>query len=356
MATFAVRAEGAEMGNRHRRSSRHRTGRSPGGRPVLGVALLTDERDLAALREHGSLTHRDYAAYLAACERDMRSMRASGEVVAEAFHLGEYLDFCQDAGLDAGGAVSRARYAALVCEEGDPLPYRGEPIEDFIAVLARRERLRRLSSRIEGRLALVPTGRVKAAQEHTAGVLLWLLSREGPGLHVLTCLVEAGRGDPLEVSAEVEVRPSKTLLRGEAPLVLAQMLVLARAVRARGSLIMRFRTRRTDPATDLPIEIVRGWSIRDGELRSLSGAETRAAFCADARTGDPLALDPSAEYADAPSFREGLDERLVPDERPHPPVPDPVSEPSSDLRPAPAVREVGRASRGGGRPAPRSPG
>jgi hypothetical protein len=272
---------------------------------VLGVALLTDERDLAALREHGSLAHRDYAAYLADCERGMRFMRASGKVVAEAFDLREYLAFCRDAGLAAGDAVSRARYAALVCEEGDPLPYRGEPIEEFVAVLSCRERLRRLSSRIDGRLARVPAAQVMAAQQHTADVLLWLLSREGPGLHVLTCRVEAGRGDPLEVAAEVEVRPSKTLLRGEAPLVLARLLVLARAVRGRGGLIMRFRTRRTDPATGLPVEIVRGWSIRDGELRPLSGAETRAAVCADARTGGPLAPEPAVEYADAPPFPGG---------------------------------------------------
>ncbi|GGL44427.1 hypothetical protein [Planomonospora parontospora] len=340
------------MGNKHSRSSRHRTGRSPGGRPALGVALLTDERDLAALRGHGSLVHRDYAGYLASCERDMRSMRASGKVVAEAFDLGEYLALCREAGLDPGDAASRARYAALVCEEGDPLAYRGEPIDEFVAVLARRERARRLSSRIEGHLARVPAGQVMAARKHTADLLLWLLSREGPGLHVLTCLVEAGRGDPLEVSAEIEVRPNKTLLRGEDPLVLAQMLVLARAVRARGSLIMRFRTRRTDPATDLPLEIVRSWSIRDGELRSLSGTETHAAFCVDARTGGPLIPEPAVEYADAPSFREGLDEPGGPDERAHPPSP----VPSPALRPAPPVRGAERASRGGGRPAPPSPG
>ncbi|WP_449063568.1 hypothetical protein [Planomonospora algeriensis] len=286
------------MAKRRGRSSRHRRA----GRPVLSVALLTDELDFEALRAHGPLAHRDYQGYLAACERDLRALHTSGKVVAETFDLVEYIGFCQIAGLKTGDPASRARYATLVCEEGDPLPYRGEPIEEFVATLARRERLRRMSSRIEGMLTPVPAGTVLVARDRATDLFLWLLSGQGPGLHVLTCRVAPAGSEPLEVVAEAEVRSRKTLLYGDAPLVLTRLLVLACATGAPGSLVMRFFTRRTDSATGLPVKVVRGWTIEGGELRPLSGAEMRTAACTDHRTGAPLAPEPAVEHADAPSF------------------------------------------------------
>jgi hypothetical protein len=265
--------------------------------------LLMDELDLDAMREYGSFEFGDYDTYLATCEREMRIMRRAGRVVAETFDPVEYREFCREMELDADDLASRARYAALVCEEGDPFPYRGEPIEEFVAALAHRERLRTMSFRIEELLVDVQAGRVKEAQDYATDIFLWLLSRGGAGLHVITCHMGDDESDPLEIVAEVEIHRNKTVLHGNAPLVLCQMLTLARATGTFGSLIMRSFTHRIDLATGWPVKIVRGWSIEHGEISPLSGMENRAASCTDHRTGDSLPPEPAVEYADAPRYR-----------------------------------------------------
>jgi hypothetical protein len=286
------------MGKKRRRSSRRR----PARRRVLGVALLMDELDLETMREYDSFEFGDYDTYLATCERGMRIMRRAGHVVAETFDPVEYREFCREMELEVDDPGSRARYAALVCEEGDPLPYRGEPIEEFVAALACRERLRAMSFRIEELLVDVPIGRVIEAEDYAADIFLWLLSRGEAGLHVFTCHVGGEESDPLEIVAEVEIRRNETVLHGDAPLVLSQMLTLARATGTPGSLIMRSVTRRIDPATGWPVKIVRGWFIGNGEISPLSGKEIRTASCTDHRTGDALPPEPAVEYVDAPHY------------------------------------------------------
>jgi hypothetical protein len=287
------------MAKKRRRSSQRRAG----GRPVIAVALLMDELDLDAMRAYGSFEFSDYDAYLATCERAMRAMRKAGRIVAETFDPVEYREFCREMELDVDDPGSRARYAALLCEEGDPLPYRGEPIEEFVAALAHRERLRRMFSRAEELLVDVRVGRVNEAEDYAADLFLWLLSWGGVGLRVITCHMGDGESDPLEIVAEVEVRPDKTVLYGDASLVLCQMLTLARATGTCGSLIMRSFTRRIDLSTGWPIKTVCGWSIGNGEISPLSNAEIRAASCLDHRTGDPLPPEPAVEYVDAPHYR-----------------------------------------------------
>ncbi|MGW6501417.1 hypothetical protein [Nonomuraea angiospora] len=281
------------MGKKRRRKTRRGD--------VIGVALLLDELDLATMKtSYPSFEFDDYDQYLAVCEQTMRSMLGAGHrVMIGTFIPAEYSEYCQAEQLPPDSAMSRARYALAVCEEDEPFPYRGEPIAEFVASLAHRERLRTLNIRTMDLLDPLPHGVVLEAEDHTADLLAWLSTHAGPGPHRFTCHVSDGAHDPLEVVAEVELGKNAMKAMSMEITALSLMLSFARAAKAEGSLVMRSFTFETDPDSGLPKKIVRGWAIVEGVLRPLTATEIMKASRTDPRTGDSLPPEPAVEYVDS---------------------------------------------------------
>ncbi|MFI7134712.1 hypothetical protein ACIBQ1_54240 [Nonomuraea sp. NPDC050153] len=280
------------MGKKRRRKTRRGD--------VIGMALLLDELDLATMTaSYPSFEFDNYDQYLAVCEQTMRSMLGAGHrVMIGTFIPAEYSEYCQAEELPPDSATSRARYALAVCED-EPFPYRGEPIAEFVASLAHRERLRTLSIRTMDLLDPLPHGEVLEAEEYTADLLAWLSTHVGPGPHRFTCHVGDGAHDPLEVVAEVELEKNSVRAMSTEIMALSLMLSFARAAKAGGSVIMRSFTFKTDPVSGSPVKIVRGWAIVEGVLRPLTATEIMKASRTDPRTGDSLPPEPAVEYVDS---------------------------------------------------------
>ncbi|WP_181786148.1 hypothetical protein [Streptomyces phytophilus] len=129
---------------------------------------------------------------------------------------------------------------------------------------------------------------------HAKDLLDALIAVAGDGLHVLTLSSATGPGGPpLIIRFLVIKRGAITTLEKDA--LSGAVAVLAGAVYSPegGSVVLRTVT---SPVTDT----VRTWRIDAGKALPLTADETRAAYCTDAATGEPLPSQPGVTYADAP--------------------------------------------------------
>lgn len=104
------------------------------------------------------------------------------------------------------------------------------------------------------------------------------------------CSVPAEGATPLVAVLHAEHGDGGELRLGEAAaLVFCTVLGAGIATERPGGVVLR-------TAAPGRRDTVRGWSLRDGWLRPLSEAEVFAAYCTDARTGEPVPPEPGVDY------------------------------------------------------------
>ncbi|MEU7569208.1 hypothetical protein AB0A99_25040 [Streptomyces fradiae] len=288
---------------------------------TLGV--LADEQDFAAMRRYASFPFDDHPAYLRATERLLRTLTADGiHTTVTLFDPEDYTAYCADTGLDPDSRTSRTRYTAEIAARGARVPYTGQPIGRLLALLV--DTAVRHTTRAYATLLLDEAGPCadcgqdigRAALDQAADTVLRILHLAGPGRHQLVCSVPAADEHLLAALRTGTPRPDHpdtadpddhpdTAHTGTAPLDSAEgtefLTVLAAGIaRATpGGLVLR------TSAPGRP-DRLHGWRLDHGRLVPLTEAEVFAAYCTDARTGEPLPPEPGVEY------RPGFD--LTPDD------------------------------------------
>ncbi|MEV4436509.1 hypothetical protein [Streptomyces sp. NPDC049585] len=269
------------------------------------VAVLAGEREFAAMRAYDTFTFDDHAGYLRHVEGLLRSLAAGGTYTTVAlFDPDRYARYCADLHLDPDSPDSRTRYTAHVAATGTTLPYDGRPLAGLLPDLldaaghrAHWERATALLSR-NGDCTSCGEDIGRAAFTRASHLLHRLVATAGPGRHHLVCSVSPGPGDP---TTPGERGPLVAVLHTEhdghrpphlgeaAALVFCTVLGAGIATDGAGGVVLRT----TAPGRP---ETVRAWSLTGTGLRPLSEAEVFAAYCTDARTGEPVPPEHGVEY------------------------------------------------------------
>ncbi|MBT2386040.1 hypothetical protein [Streptomyces sp. ISL-11] len=261
------------------------------------VAVLADEADFAAMRRYDTFHFDDHATYLRQMEGLLRTLTRQGTHTSVAlFDPVGYEEFCAGAHLDPDTPASRTRYTAEVAAAGTKVAYEGQPIRRLLPQLIdeaeQRATWEYASSVLTrgGDCAACGEDTGRSAFARATQALRRLLRAVGPGAHHLVCSVQAEGDIPLVAvlhAAHGEDGPPR--LDEAAALVFCTVLAAGIATGRPGGVVLR---------TSVPggRDTVRGWSLRDGWPRPLSEAEVFAAYCTDARTGDPVPPEPGVDY------------------------------------------------------------
>ncbi|ARZ71280.1 hypothetical protein SMD11_5701 [Streptomyces albireticuli] len=271
------------------------------------VAVLADEADFTAMSRYPSFVFDDHATYLRQMEGLLRTLARQGTHTSVAlFDPVGYEEFCADSHLDPDSPASRTRYTAEVAAAGTKVTYEGQPIGRLLPQLV--DATEQQATWEYASSLLTAGGDCASCGEDIGGAafaratraLRRLVRAVGPGSHHLVCSVSAEGDVPLVAVLHAEHRDDGLLHLGEAAaLVFCTVLAAGIATDRPGGVVLR---------TTLPgrRDTVRGWNVRDGWLRPLTEAEVFAAYCTDARTGEPVPPEPGVDY------RAGL--RLVDEE------------------------------------------
>ncbi|MEU3752826.1 hypothetical protein AB0H17_08650 [Streptomyces olivoreticuli] len=261
------------------------------------VAVLADEEDFAAMRRYGSFMFDDHATYLRQMEGLLRSLASQGTHTSVAlFDPVGYEEFCADSHLDPDTPASRTRYTAEVAATGTRVTYEGQPIRRLLPQLvneAEQQATWEYASSLltrGGDCASCGEDIGRASFARATQALRQLIEAVGPGTHHLVCSVPAEGATPLVAVLHAEHGDGGELHLGEAAaLVFCTVLAAGIATDRPGGVVLR-------TAAPGRHDTVRGWSLRDGWLRPLSEAEVFAAYCTDARTGEPVPPEPGIDY------------------------------------------------------------
>ncbi|MEU5219426.1 hypothetical protein AB0G79_24945 [Streptomyces sp. NPDC020807] len=256
------------------------------------VGLLADERDFAAMRRYRTFAFDDHTTYLHQVEALLKTLATQGgHTTVTLFDPEEYASWCAEAALDPDHPTSRSRFTAHLAATGAHVTYTGQPLADLLPELvdtAVRHATWEYATTVlatAGDCATCGKDLGKAAFARAGRLLTRLLAAAGPGTHHLVCSVPAADDQLLAVlHAEGTHRPDGPAA-AEFTAVLAAGLVLA----APGGLVLR--TTHPDARDHL-----HGWRLTDGTLTPLTEAEVFAAYCTDARTGEPLSPEPGVDY------------------------------------------------------------
>ncbi|MFR9675732.1 hypothetical protein [Streptomyces sp. TR02-1] len=285
----------------HSRSRRRRAHRLLQSETPSTVAVLTTEREFAAMRRYRTFVFDDYPAYLRHVQRLLRSLDARGvHARVAAFDPAGYALFCHRGGLEPDASPSRTRYTAEVAGSGRTVPYRGQSCGELLSSLRAPERggrppdrgLRRGARTTDtpSATSVVPDRAFRAATDAFDALLTAL----GPGRHHLVCSVDAPESPLLAVLEVRTTREGRRELDGPDTTFFCAVLAVGLAHEASGGLVTR-----TAPSVSgrgrVP-ETVRGWCLQGGWLAPLAEAEVFSAYCTHAETGEPLPPEPGVRY------------------------------------------------------------
>lgn len=256
------------------------------------VGLLADARDFAAMRRYSTFAFDDHTAYLQQIEALLKSLATQGgHTTVTLFDPEEYEAYCAETAIDPDHPASRSRFTAHLAATGARVTYTGQPLSTLLPELvdtAVRHATWDYATTVlatAGDCATCGKDIGRAAFTRASHLLVRLLEAAGPGSHHLVCSVPAGDDQLLAVlHADGGTDPAGTEAT-EFTAVLAAGIALA----APGGLVLRT----TDP--DAP-DHLHGWRLTDGTLTPLTEGEVFAAYCTDARTGEPLSPEPGVDY------------------------------------------------------------
>ncbi|MGW1077369.1 hypothetical protein [Streptomyces sp. NPDC002537] len=273
------------------------------------VAVLADEEDFAAMRRYETFAFDDHATYLRQMEGLLRSLAAQGTHTSVAlFDPVDFEEFCTDTRLDPDTPASRTRYTAEVAALGTRVTYEGQPIRRLLPQLideAEQQATWEYASSLLARggdCASCGEDIGRAAFARATQALRQLVETAGPGTHHMVCSIPAEGATPLVAALHAECGDGSKLRLGEAAaLVFCTVLAAGIAADRPGGVVLR-------TAAPGRRDTVRGWNLRDGWLRPLSEAEVFAAYCTDARTGEPVPPEPGVDYRAGLHLPEPTDE------------------------------------------------
>ncbi|MFD8210213.1 hypothetical protein ACFV2S_27885 [Streptomyces sp. NPDC059695] len=256
------------------------------------VGLLADERDFAAMRRYRTFAFDDHTTYLRQVEALLRTLATQGgHTTVTLFDPEEYAAWCAETGTDPDHPTSRSHFTAHLATTGARVTYTGQPLTTLLPELvdtAVRQATWEYATTVlatAGDCAGCGKDIGKAAYERAARLLTRLLEAAGPGTHHLVCSVQATDDPLLAVLHTHGTTPPDEAAGPEFTAVLAAGIALA----APGGVVLRT----TAPGTP---DRLHGWRLAESTLTPLTEAEVFAAYCTDARTGEPLSPEPGVEY------------------------------------------------------------
>ncbi|CAM5378284.1 hypothetical protein [Streptomyces narbonensis] len=256
------------------------------------VGLLADARDFAAMRRYTTFAFDDHTTYLQQIEALLKSLATQGgHTTVTLFDPEEYEAYCADTAIDPDTPTSRSRFTAHLATTGARITYTGQPLSTLLPELvdtAVRHATWEYATTVlatAGDCATCGKDMGRAAFTRAARLLARLLEAAGPGPHHLVCSVPAGEDQLLAVlRADDDTDPA-----GPEATEFTAVLAAGIALATPGGLVLRTM----DP--DAP-DRLHGWRLTDGTLTPLTAAEVFAAYCTDARTGEPLSPEPGVDY------------------------------------------------------------
>ncbi|MFB8081203.1 hypothetical protein [Streptomyces sp. NPDC056013] len=259
------------------------------------VGLLADEHDFTAMRRYRTFVFDDHATYLRQVEALLRTLATQGgHTTVTLFDPEEYAAYCAETALDPDHPTSRSRFTAHLAATGARVTYTGQPLSTLLPELV--DTAVRHATWEYATTVLATTGDCatcgkdigRAAFERASRLLARLLEAAGPGTHHLVCSVPAADDQLLAVlHADGTTAPTdvEETAAAEFTAVLAAGIVLG----APGGLVLRT----TAPGAR---DRLHGWRLTGGTLTPLTEAEVFAAYCTDARTGEPLSPEPGVDH------------------------------------------------------------
>ncbi|MGK5733817.1 hypothetical protein [Streptomyces sp. URMC 124] len=261
------------------------------------MAVLAAPDDFAAMQGYKSFTFDDHATYLQQVEGLLRALTARGTHTSVAlFDPVGYEAFCTESRLDPDTPASRTRYTAEVAAAGTKVAYEGEPLTRLLPRLvaeAEQQATWEYASALLARGDCDSCGEDigRAAFARATALLRRIIKAVGPGTHHLVCSIPAEGQTPLVAVLRTQSRDDGLLHLGEAAaLIFCTVLAAGIATERPGGVVLR--SMRPDER-----DTVRGWTLKDGgRLHPLTEAEVFAAYCTDARTGEPVPPEPDVDY------------------------------------------------------------
>ncbi|MFB7408529.1 hypothetical protein ACFCZ2_15205 [Streptomyces sp. NPDC056202] len=259
------------------------------------VGLLADEHDFTAMRRYRTFVFDDHATYLRQVEALLKTLATQGgHTTVTLFDPEEYAAYCAETALDPDHPTSRSSFTAHLAATGARVTYTGQPLSTLLPELV--DTAVRHATWEYATTVLAATGECatcgkdigRAAFERASRLLARLLEAAGPGTHHLVCSVPAADDQLLAVlHADGTTAPTdvEETAAAEFTAVLAAGIVLG----APGGLVLRT----TAPGAR---DRLHGWRLTGGTLTPLTEAEVFAAYCTDARTGEPLSPEPGVDH------------------------------------------------------------
>ncbi|MFF8837958.1 hypothetical protein [Streptomyces sp. NPDC015130] len=256
------------------------------------VGLLADAQDFAAMRRYSTFAFDDHTTYLQQIEALLKSLATQGgHTTVTLFDPEEYEAYCADTAIDPDTPTSRSRFTAHLATTGARVTYTGQPLSTLLPELvdtAVRHATWEYATTVlatAGDCATCGKDIGRTAFDRATRLLNRLLEAAGPGPHHLVCSVPMGDDHLLAVLHAAGAADLEGTEATEFTAVLAAGIALA----APGGLVLRT----TDPDAR---DRLHGWRLTDGTLTPLTEAEVFAAYCTDARTGEPLSPEPGVDY------------------------------------------------------------
>ncbi|MEU3610557.1 hypothetical protein AB0E83_34730 [Streptomyces sp. NPDC035033] len=252
------------------------------------VGLLADEQDFAAMRRYRTFAFTDHPSYLKEVEALLKSLARQGTHTTVAlFDPDEYASYCAETGLDPDHPTSRSRFTDHLATTGARVTYTGQPLAALLPELvdtAVRHATWEYATTVlatAGDCADCGLDLGRDAFDRATRLLLDLCEGAGPGTHHLVCSVPAATDHLLAVLHTTRDDHGTQHHDPAAATEFTAVLAAGLALAVPGGLVLRV----TRP--DRP-DRLHGWRLAEGTLVPLTEAEVFAAYCTDARTGEPL--------------------------------------------------------------------
>ncbi|MFG3036385.1 hypothetical protein ACGFYZ_05730 [Streptomyces sp. NPDC048330] len=256
------------------------------------LGLLADEHDFGTMRRYRTFAFDDHTLYLQHAEALLKTLaRQGGHTTVTLFDPEEYAAWCTETALDPDDPASRGRFTAHLAATGARVTYTGQPLTTLLPELvdtAVRHATWEFATTVlatAGTCATCGEDIGPVSFDRAERMLRRLLEAAGPGTHHLVCSVPAAGEQLLAVlHAHGGTRPEDPAAT-EFTAVLAAGIALG----VPAGLVLR---------TTLPgaRDRLHGWRLVGGTLTPLTEAEVFAAYCTDARTGEPLSPEPGVDY------------------------------------------------------------
>ncbi|WP_282696527.1 hypothetical protein [Streptomyces sp. CC208A] len=260
------------------------------------VGLLADEQDFAAMRRYRTFAFPDHSTYLKEVEALLTSLARQGAHTTVAlFDPDEYASYCAETGLDPDHPTSRSRFTDHLATTGARVTYTGQPLTTLLPELidtAVRHATWEYATTVlatAGDCADCGLDLGRDAFDRATRLLLGLLDGAGSGTHHLVCSVPAADDHLLAVLHTTRDDHGTSHHDPAAATEFTAVLAAGIALASSGGLVLRV----THP--DHP-DRLHGWRLTDGTLVPLTEAEVFAAYCTDARTGEPLPPEHGVDY------------------------------------------------------------